>query len=163
MTESLLHGLPPVVDDRARVLILGSFPSVISLATHQYYANPQNAFWRIMGELFGFDITVSYEKRLAALQSHGVALWDVLHSCRRAGSSDSEIDPKSIVVNDFGRLFAKYPSLTRVLFNGATAARTYERLVDTGAIETRLLPSTSSQHTIPRDDKLRAWRDGIGQ
>ncbi len=162
MTEPLLEGLPPVIDDRARVLILGSFPSVISLAKEQYYANPQNAFWRIMSDIFGFDMTAPYEKRLAALQSNGVALWDVLRSCRRAGSSDSKIEPKSMVVNDFAGLFARNPSLTRVLFNGTTAARTYERLVDAGAVDRRQLPSTSSQHTIPRDDKLRAWREAIG-
>jgi len=54
-TSPLLQGFPPVVDDDARVLILGSFPSALSLAAHQYYANPRNAFWPITGELFGFD------------------------------------------------------------------------------------------------------------
>ena len=109
MTTPLLEGFPPVVDDGARLLILGSFPSVQSLAARQYYGNPRNAFWPITSALFGFDAQAPYETRLAALQSHGVALWDVLHKCRRAGSSDAKIDPKSLVANDFGQLFGHLP------------------------------------------------------
>src|ERR1700754_2834056 len=108
MSAPLLRGFPPVVDDHARVLILGSFPSALSLAADQYYANPRNAFWPITGELFGFQPTAPYEERLAALSSHRVALWDVLHRCRRPGSADSAIDPKSLVANDFSGLFANY-------------------------------------------------------
>src|SRR5882757_9267673 len=92
MTTPPLQGFPPVVDDNADLLILGSFPSVQSLATHQYYANPRNAFWPITAELFGFDRGAPYDLRLSALRSHHVALWDVLHKCRRIGSSDSAID-----------------------------------------------------------------------
>src|SRR6185312_10020238 len=121
MTTPLLQGFPPVVDERARVLILGSFPSAQSLAVNQYYANPRNAFWPITAELFGFDVTAPYHERLAALLSHGVALWDVLRACRRRGSADSAIDPKSLVVNDFGKLFGGHPTITRVYFNGAKA------------------------------------------
>ena len=60
MTTPLLEGFPPVIDDDAELLILGSFPSVQSLATHQYYGNPRNAFWPITSELLGFDASVSY-------------------------------------------------------------------------------------------------------
>ena len=59
MTPPLLQGFPPIVDDDARVLILGSFPSALSLAAHQYYANPRNAFWPITSELFGFEPNAS--------------------------------------------------------------------------------------------------------
>ena len=117
MAAPLLAGFPPVVDDDARLLILGSFPSVQSLAVRQYYGNPRNAFWPITAALFGFDAAAPYETRLAALQSAGVALWDVLHKCRRVGSSDAKFDMKSLVANDFGKLFAAYPSI-RLLKNG---------------------------------------------
>jgi hypoxanthine-DNA glycosylase len=158
---NLLHGFPPVVDDQARVLILGSFPSVQSLATHQYYANPRNAFWPITAELFGFDRSAPYDLRLSALRSHHVALWDVLHKCRRVGSADSAIDPKSLVANDFGGLFTNYPAITRVYFNGAKACELYRRLVeqgDTERIEFQRLPSTSPAHAIRPGAKLAAWR-----
>ena len=59
MTPPLLTGFSPVIDDRAHMLILGSFPSVSSLATGEYYANPRNAFWRITGAVFGFCGTAS--------------------------------------------------------------------------------------------------------
>jgi hypoxanthine-DNA glycosylase len=158
---NLLHGFPPVVDDQARVLILGSFPSVQSLATHQYYANPRNAFWPITAELFGFDRGAPYDVRLSALRSHHVALWDVLHKCRRIGSSDSAIDPKSLVVNDFGELFANYPTITRVYFNGVKASELYRRLAAEAlgeAVHFQRLPSTSPAHAIPPGAKLAAWR-----
>jgi hypoxanthine-DNA glycosylase len=159
MTTPLLHGLPPVVDDHARVLILGSFPSAQSLASRQYYANPRNAFWPITSELFGFDATTSYEMRLAALGSHGIALWDALQSCRRVGSADSAIDPKSLAVNDFAEFFAEYPSINQVYFNGAKAADVYRRLAhSTGRIEYRRLPSTSPAHVMRPGAKLAEWR-----
>ncbi|GAB3031067.1 DNA-deoxyinosine glycosylase [Mycobacterium bourgelatii] len=159
MTTPLLNGLPPVVDNRARVLILGSFPSVQSLAAGQYYANPQNAFWPIASELFGFAVAAPYEHRLAAMQLHGVALWDVLHHCRRNGSADSAFDRNSLVVNDFARLFAEFPALRRVYFNGAKAAELYRRLVPpTDGVHYQRLPSTSSAHAIPRAEKLAAWQ-----
>jgi hypoxanthine-DNA glycosylase len=159
MTAPLLEGFPPVVDDNADLLILGSFPSVQSLAAHQYYGNPRNAFWPITAALFGFDASAPYENRLAALQSAGVALWDVLHKCRRAGSSDAKIDMKSLVANDFGQLLAAYPSITRVCFNGRAADRLFGRLVDVdAAVEFLLLPSTSPARAMAAGQKLRAWR-----
>lgn len=159
MTTPLFRGLPPVVDENAEVLILGSFPSVQSLAARQYYANPQNAFWPIASELFGFALTAPYEQRLAAIQAHGVALWDVLHECRRKGSSDSAFDPKTLVPNDFARLHAQYPVLKRGYLNGSKAAALYRRLVGPGqGVHYQRLPSTSSAHAIPRAVKLAAWR-----
>jgi hypoxanthine-DNA glycosylase len=159
MTTPLLEGFRPVVDDAAELLILGSFPSVQSLATHQYYGNPRNAFWPITGELLGFDASAPYETRLTALQSAGVAVWDVLYRCRRAGSSDAKFDMKSLVANNFGQLFAAYPSITRVYFNGRVAQRLFERLVDVDAsVSYRLLPSSSPARAMPAGQKLAAWR-----
>ena len=157
MATPLLQGFPPVVDDSARLLILGSFPSVLSLETGHYYGNPRNAFWPITGELFGFNPLAPYETRLAALQSAGIAVWDVLHKCRRAGSADAKIDPKSLVANDFRRLFADYPSITRVFFNGSAAQQLYARLVDAD-IDHQTLPSSSPARAMPAGQKLRAWR-----
>lgn len=155
-----MRGFPPVVDENARVLILGSFPSAQSLAVGQYYGNPRNAFWAITGELFGFDAAAPYEKRLAALQSAGVALWDVVRACRRAGSADSAIEPKSVVVNEFGALFARYPAITRVYFNGAKAAALYRRPAEADErIDYRRLPSTSPAHAVRAGVKLAAWRE----
>lgn len=159
MSSTLLQGFPPVVDESARSLILGSFPSVRSLVVRQYYGNPRNAFWPITAALFGFDEEAPYENRLAALQSHRIALWDVLHKCRRAGSADAKIEPKSMVVNDFGGLFAAYPAISRVYFNGQTAATLFDRLAGVDLpLSYRLLPSTSPARAMPPGQKLAAWR-----
>jgi hypoxanthine-DNA glycosylase len=159
MVTPLLEGFAPVVDDEARLLILGSFPSVQSLATGQYYGNPRNAFWPITSALFGFELRAPYETRLAALQSNGVALWDVLHMCRRAGSSDAKIDPNTVVANDFGQLFATYARIGRVYFNGRTAEKLFGLLVDVEApVSFQLLPSTSPARAMPPGQKLDAWR-----
>lgn len=159
MSTPLLEGFPPVVDDHARVLILGSFPSAQSLSVGQYYANPRNAFWPIVSELFGIGANVSYDSRLAALRSHGVALWDVLHQCHRVGSADSAIGPKTLVVNNFVSFFADYPTIARVYFNGAKAADLYRRLVHPiERIHYQRLPSTSPAHATQPGAKLAAWR-----
>jgi hypoxanthine-DNA glycosylase len=159
---TLLHGLPPIIDADARVLILGNMPSVMSLAAQQYYGNPRNAFWRITGEIFGFDPFAAYELRTSALRGNGVAVWDVLRSCRRVGSLDSAVEPDSMVPNDFAPLFDEYPRITRVFFNGAAAERNFTRLVS-GApdLRYRRLPSTSPAQTMRYEDKLATWRDAL--
>ena len=121
MPSELLYGLPPIIGDGAKSLILGNMPSVLSLGAQQYYANPRNAFWRITGEIFGFDASAPYEERVSALVTQRIAVWDVLRSCRRVGSLDSAVEPDSMVVNDFGQFFDQHPSITRVFFNGAAA------------------------------------------
>jgi hypoxanthine-DNA glycosylase len=154
----VLHGLPPIIGDGARVLILGNMPSAMSLAAQQYYGNPRNAFWRITGEIFGFDAEAPYEARTAALRAQNVGVWDVLRSCRRVGSLDSAVEPNSMVPNDFRALFDAYPTIERVMFNGAAAEKNFCRLV--GVSPTRRyhrLPSTSPAQTMRFEDKLRAW------
>jgi len=162
MTTPLLRGLPPIIDDGARLLILGNMPSAMSLAAQQYYANPRNAFWRIMGAIFGFDALAPYAHRTAALRAHGVAVWDVLRLCRRVGSLDSAVQPDTMVANDFASLFDDYPRITRVLFNGAAAEKNYNRLVRIGPdLDYRRLPSTSPAQTMRYEDKLATWRAAI--
>ncbi len=158
MTEPLRQGLPPVIGDDAYVLVLGSFPSERSLATGEYYANRGNGFWPLLGSVFGFDADTPYEQRIAAVTGHGVALWDVVHSCRRAGSMDAAIDWKSLVVNDFGPVLRLYPGITRVFANGLTAHRLFERHVET-ALPIVRLPSSSGALPMSFADKLTRWRE----
>jgi hypoxanthine-DNA glycosylase len=159
MSRPLLQGLPPIEDAHARLLILGNMPSVMSLTARQYYGNPRNAFWRIVGELLGFDADDPYQRRAEALRRHGIAVWDVLKSCRRVGSLDSAVEPDSMVANDFATFFTEHPSIAQVYFNGAAAERNFARLVAVDAPVTYLrLPSTSPAHTMGYADKLAAWR-----
>ena len=82
---SRVHSFPPLADAQARLLILGSMPGRASLQANQYYAHPRNAFWPIMGSLIGFAADDPYQRRCDALLAAGVALWDVMASCRRQG------------------------------------------------------------------------------
>ena len=137
-------------------------PSVMSLAAQQYYGNPRNAFWRITGDIFGFAADDPYDTRTAALRTHGIAVWDVLRSCRRVGSLDSAVEPDSMEPNDFRKLFDDHPRITRVFFNGAAAEKNFNRLVHV-APELRYLrlPSTSPAQTLRYEDKLAVWRVAI--
>jgi hypoxanthine-DNA glycosylase len=103
MPEPMREGLPPVITDGARVLLLGSFPSERSLIAGEYYANRRNQFWPLMAALFDFDAELPYSQRITALTDRGIALWDVVHSCRRAGSMDVKIDRKTLVSTTSGR------------------------------------------------------------
>ena len=161
---TLLRSFPPIASRAARVLVLGSMPGAMSLRLQQYYAHPQNAFWKIMAELFGFDATASYVARTVALIRNKVALWDVLAACTREGSLDSDIDDRSIVANDFAAFFKAHPHVQRVCFNGAKAEAVYRKhvlphLTTKHAIDYLRLPSTSPAHAGMRlADKLDAWR-----
>jgi hypoxanthine-DNA glycosylase len=159
VTTPLLHGLPPIIGDGAESLILGNMPSVTSLSAQQYYANPRNAFWRITGEIFGFDAFAPYDERTAALTAHGIAVWDVLRSCRRVGSLDSAVERDSMVANNFGEFFDAHPGIRRIFFNGAAAEQNFNRLVRAMSdFHYRRLPSTSPAQTMRYAEKLAAWR-----
>jgi hypoxanthine-DNA glycosylase len=159
-----VHSFPPIARAGARVLILGTMPGRESLRKGQYYAHPRNAFWRVAGEIFGFDAQAAYRTRASSLAACGVALWDVLKSCTRASSLDSDIVSSSIVPNDIGNLLARHPRIRRICFNGAKAEYLYmrhvrPRLDGRPDIEYLRLPSTSPAHaSLPFPQKLRAWR-----
>jgi hypoxanthine-DNA glycosylase len=156
----LLTGLPPIIGGSPSVLLLGNMPSVLSLAGQQYYGNPRNAFWRITGELFDFAPSAPYDERAAALIRAGVAVWDVLASCRRVGSLDAAVERDSMVANDFAAFFAAWPSIERVYFNGGAAEANYRRLViEAPEVAYRRLPSTSPAHTMAYETKLAQWRE----
>jgi hypoxanthine-DNA glycosylase len=145
------------------LLILGSMPGVASLKAQQYYAHPQNLFWKFLGNVFGFDPAISYEDRAARLALEGVAVWDVLASCVREGSLDADIDHASAVPNDFAQFFAQHPLIERVCFNGGTAAKIFRQRVAPGLpaglpLQYIPLPSTSPANaSIPLTDKARQW------
>jgi hypoxanthine-DNA glycosylase len=151
----------PIADRNADILILGSMPGRASLAARQYYAHPRNAFWRIAAQLLGFDRALPYAKRVRALQSARIALWDVLQSCTREGSLDARIE--NAIANDLSAFFRSHGKIRHVFFNGATAEATFKRHVlptlGERAVRYRRLPSTSPANaSLSLARKLRAWR-----
>lgn len=157
------HCFAPVEDADATVLILGSMPGKASLYMGQYYAHPRNRFWRIMGEITGASPALSYSKRIRILRTAGIALWDVLASCVRVTSMDSDIEPDSIVPNDFVSFFSNHPNIRQVYFNGAKAEACYRKYVLPDVQEHFLtyqrLPSTSPANaSMPYKQSLTAWK-----
>ncbi len=154
-----LRSFPPSAGTDARVLILGSMPGEESQRLRQYYAHPRNAFWRIMGELFGFSPDLPYPGRLEHLKRCGVALWDTLASCERKGSLDSDI--REPVPNDIAGLLAECPSITHIFCNGTAAFQFLKRchapLFDGKRIILQM-PSTSPAAARFRyEEKLERW------
>lgn len=161
----LSHGFPPIVGDRAHILILGSLPGKKSLEMGQYYAQPYNAFWRIMGDLFGAGPALAYPARIERLVACGIAVWDVLAAGERPGSLDSAIVSSSIVTNDFAPFFARHREIELVCCNGQKAAALYRRHVlptlpsESAALPIAVLPSTSPAHaSLSFAAKLERWR-----
>jgi double-stranded uracil-DNA glycosylase len=159
-----VYSFPPIASETARVLILGTMPGKVSLRERQYYAHPQNAFWRIVGGILGFDPAMPYEARVALVQSSGIAVWDVLKSCIRPSSMDSAIDASSAVPNDFATFLAEHPLIRRICFNGATAQALFMKhvrhsLMTQSDMEYVRLPSTSPANaSLSYSEKARAWQ-----
>jgi double-stranded uracil-DNA glycosylase len=154
-----LSGLAPIFDRGIRVLILGSFPSPASLAAQQYYAHPQNQFWRLLGGSLGENLqTLEYPTRLLRVLTNRVGVWDIYRDCLREGALDSAI--RAAVLNDFDALLVQAPQLRRVLFNGQTAARQAPHFAALG-LETLTLPSSSPAYTLPYETKLARWQAAL--
>jgi hypoxanthine-DNA glycosylase len=139
-------------------------PGKESLKRNQYYAHPQNAFWKIMGELVGAQRGLPYNERLQKLTAAHIALWDVLKTCEREGSLDSDIQNET--ANDFVSFFRKHPLFTHVFFNGAKAEQSFNKFVlgkqSLPQLEFTRLPSTSPAHAgMCYAEKLKAWNKAM--
>lgn len=158
--EQVLTGLPPLVDERSRVLVLGSFPSKLSLKKREYYGNPQNHFWQIMEALFGIDRRAPYEHRTARILEERIAVWDVIAECSREGSGDDAI--MDATPNSLSRLLHEFPDIRGIAFNGGTALRPARLfapdLFERDDLAWERLPSTSPRNArITVFAKLETW------
>jgi hypoxanthine-DNA glycosylase len=155
----IIHSFDPVIDDNARVLILGSMPGKVSLEQAQYYAYPQNKFWILIYAVFDKQLDQDYEEKKTFLMSRKIALWDVLKECQRTGSADSDI--LYPVVNDFVGLLNARPGIRSVLFNGTKAAQVFKKYqyqIRSGLSFFTLPSSSPANAGTSLEEKLRAWR-----
>ena len=159
-----LHSFAPIANRLSQILILGSMPGKASLRAGQYYGHPQNLFWKLLGGFFDFAHDAPYGARIAALRREGIALWDVMHSCTRESSLDSDIVESSIVPNNFESLLTRCPRIDTICFNGAKAEHSFRKYVLAGlpasrAVDYHRLPSTSPANaSIPYAKKHQAWQ-----
>jgi len=163
-----IHSFPPIANKDSRVLILGSMPGKESLMKNQYYAHSRNSFWRILESVLGIPVEKPYLARTTALLNRGIALWDVLKTCTRDSSLDSDINESSIICNDFEDFYASHPHIFKVFFNGKKAEDMYMKYVrlelsDKSKNFYRLrLPSTSPANASKKfSDKVSAWKSII--
>jgi hypoxanthine-DNA glycosylase len=161
---------PPIARPDAEILILGSLPGQRSLELQQYYAHPQNAFWKLIAEIYGASSSLPYMQRVEVLTTNRVALWDVLAAAERPGSLDSSIVHASARANDFAAFYRAHPLIRRVYFNGRKAEELYGRFVlpglsapdlsaDFAALRYVSMPSTSPAHAgMTFAKKLARWK-----
>ena len=157
-----LHGLAPVVGAGTKVLIVGSFPSVSSLAQQQYYAHPRNQLWPIVAALWPqVPQPQDYAARCDWLVARGLGLWDVYGACEREGSLDSAIRQPQL--NDFAALQARCPQLLAVAHNGGESFRHAKTMQAALDLPVHRLPSTSPAHAAwSFERKLEGWREVMG-
>ncbi|RHH03335.1 uracil-DNA glycosylase family protein [Collinsella sp. AM20-15AC] len=174
--QHIEHGFEPVFDQHSRVLVLGSFPSVLSRANAFYYGNPQNRFWRVMAACLGVPVPpnegdpladgepakldASIAAKRSMLLNGGVALWDVIESCDIKGSSDASI--KNVVPARV-ELITSNASIEQVICNGGTAGHLYKRyLQERTCLPAVVLPSTSPANAAWRLERLvERWREAV--
>ncbi|EON71249.1 DNA-deoxyinosine glycosylase [Lysinibacillus sphaericus] len=162
MTTEVKNVLPPVIDSSTRVLIVGSMPGKQSLEKQQYYGNPRNHFWPIIGEILGVKIPENYTERLQLLLENRIGLWDTIESCEREGSLDAAI--RNEKPNDFNTLFERYPDIRLVLFNGSKAFEVFRKHIGFELLTNRHYQKMPSTSPIPGkniksfEQKLTDWR-----
>lgn len=153
----MINSFPALADENSKILVLGTMPGVQSIEKQQYYAHPQNAFWKILFTLFDeLPVPPEFELRKKLLIENGIALWDVLESCHREGSLDSNI--KNGIPNKIRELLAAYPNIKTVVFNGKESHRLFVKTFgDSIVLPQIVMPSTSPANTMKFETKLESW------
>lgn len=149
----------PIVNNNSRILILGSFPSVLSIKYDFYYANKRNQFWPIINQIFKTNAQQNEKRKQLALNKQ-IALWDSVYICERKNSADSQL--QVMKSNDIKGLLAKYPNINTIFFNGKKSQQVYLKSNSDIDIYTKVLPSTSSAYaTMKYNEKLAIYTENI--
>jgi TDG/mug DNA glycosylase family protein len=151
------HNIPPLFNNKSRILILGSFPSVKSREARFFYGHPQNRFWKVVSTIYGVECPVTVEEKKKMLLSNGIAVWDVIASCEITGSSDSSI--KNVVPNDLS-VIIEAADIEKIFCNGTASYNLYRKYIENKiGIKAVKLPSTSPANAAWSLDKLiKAWQ-----
>lgn len=154
-----IHSFEPVVDESSKILILGTMPGIKSLQENQYYGNKNNAFWKIMYNIFDGELSSDYNEKLGFLLRNKIALWDTLKYCERESSLDSDI--RMEFPNDISRFLLKYNNIRSVIFNGQAALKFYKKYNELFQnISYFKMPSTSPANArINFVKKLELWKE----
>ena len=155
--ENRISSFPAIIDQNSKILILGSIPGVKSLEKQEYYGHPQNKFWKIIFELFNEEFSENYTHKINILEKNHIEIWDVIDSCERKGSLDSEI--KNEEANPILELLENHKKISAIFCNGGKSFKILQHILGKGfRIPIILLPSTSPLHTISFEEKLEKWK-----
>lgn len=148
----------PIINKDSKILILGSIPGVKSLEMQEYYAHPQNKFWKIICEIFKEEFTKDYSEKIKILEKHHIALWDVIDTCERKGSLDSDI--RNEEANKIGELLQNFPNIKAIFCNGQKSYKNLQKILPKKFhLPIIALPSTSPAHASLRYiDMLENWK-----
>ncbi len=154
----MIRSFKPLVDQRSRILILGSIPGPEALRKKEYYGFKGNHFWRIIPEILEARPPLSYKDKIDLLRGRRIGLWDVVNSCAREGASDNSIRREK--PNNIARLIKNYPQIRTIFLNGKTAEKLYKKFFGHMIqVPAYYLPSTSPAHaSMPYSKKLEEWR-----
>lgn len=157
----MLKGFDPIIAPSPKILILGSMPSVTSLEKQEYYGFKHNRFWKIMQMVYHMPIDTYLEKENLIRKNH-IVLWDVIGSCERVGSLDSNI--KQVEVNDIAGLLRRFPSIEQVYCNGKKSFTLYQTYFSKMEIPCQYLPSTSNANRSIKEEQLfQIWMNALNE
>lgn len=148
------HPFSPIIDQNTRVLFLGSFPSIASFEQSFYYAHPRNAFWPILEKIFDVHLENNDAKKAFCLENR-IGLWDVIGSCERSNSSDTNL--KNCIPNDFEKLLQDYPNIRVLGFTGKKSYDLFQKYFKDLEIERVQLPSTSPAHAAMKIEEKKEF------
>ena len=153
----ITHQIEPIYNQKSKILILGSFPSVKSREEGFFYGHPQNRFWKVLAAIFNENIPQTIHEKKEFLLNNKVAVWDVIHSCEITGSSDSSI--KNVEVNDLTRIL-NTADIKQIFVNGKKAYSLYNKYMKQIVMKEAIcLPSTSPANAAWNLDRLvEAWK-----
>lgn len=155
----MISGFQPIIAKQPKIMILGSMPSVVSLDKQEYYGFKHNRFWKIIANYFDCELKDYQEKKQCMMQNH-IILWDVIKSCEREGSLDSNI--KNVEVNDIEQLIKKYSTIKTVLCNGKKSYSLYMKYFSQLEVDCICLPSTSNANrSIKEMDLYKIWNQAL--
>lgn len=154
------HGFGPVYDEKSRILILGSFPSVKSREEGFFYGHPRNRFWKILAAVCNETEPVTIEEKRQFLLEKGIALYDVIEECEIVGSSDSSI--RNVVPANLNQILER-SQIRGVFTNGRLAGKLYRKYQEplTGLPCVELPSSSPANAAFSLEKLIEIWQEAL--
>lgn len=154
----------PQINNNSKILILGSMPGIKSLEMQEYYAHPKNRFWKLMEIICNQkDLSnLNYKNKIEIILNNNFALFDVIKTCDRKGSLDTNI--KKEIPNNIPELLNKYKNIKTICLNGNKAYCTFKKYFPELLQQYKCykMPSTSPLNTRYSFEKLyNVWKNAL--